>query len=139
MRLAELVLDAGPLIALFRRDVPEHTQTVSGFQQLVASSTTLIVPSSIVFEVFKRMLYDCGSDEARIALQNMFDIFKIEYTTPTILLELDRIMTEMPNWNGSLEDANVAFLAIKSNLKAWTFNYRDLAAFQDLEFWTPSA
>jgi hypothetical protein len=43
----------------------------------------------------------------------------------------------MPAWRGTLEDALVAVTGLRLRAPVWTLNYRDLAAFGSLEFWTP--
>lgn len=37
-----------------------------------------------------------------------------------------------------LEDASVAAIAQKFNAAVWTFDYRDLSWFKNLQLWTPS-
>ena len=46
-------------------------------------------------------------------------------------------MLSMPRWYGSLEDATEAVIAEARGLPVRTLNYRDLRAFNELEFWTP--
>jgi hypothetical protein len=49
-----------------------------------------------------------------------------------------RIMiTSLPKWKGSLEDATVAVTALRYRCPVWTLNYRDFSIFQSLEFWNP--
>ena len=53
-------------------------------------------------------------------------------------LELYRLIGSMPWWAGSLEDASIAMVALSRDVPVWTFNYRDLNAFPNLQFWTPA-
>ncbi len=52
--------------------------------------------------------------------------------------ELAALANTPRDWNGSLEDASVVFTARRFACPAWTYNYRDFAAFRDLELWNPS-
>jgi len=51
--LKQIVLDAGPLIALFYVKDTYHNQCVSGFRHLIESNTLLLTPLPVVFEVYK--------------------------------------------------------------------------------------
>ena len=56
--------------------------------------------------------------------------------------ELDnvvQVLDALPGWGGSLEDVCVLLLARRFNCPLWTFNYRDFAAFGELEFWNSGA
>ena len=60
---------------------------------------------------------------------------------PISLVELEELRTlvsSLSDWNGSLEDATVALTAQRYSCPVWSLNYRDLAIFSTLEFWTPS-
>ena len=47
------------------------------------------------------------------------------------------LLARLPGWEGTLEDASVALLALRLKAPVWTLNYRDLGAFPALRFWTP--
>jgi len=55
--LKQLVLDAGPLIALFSTKDTDHRICKAGFEQLSQSQTILLTPLPIVFEVYKWLLH----------------------------------------------------------------------------------
>jgi hypothetical protein len=131
------VLDAGPLIALLHGADPDHASAVAGFRQLTAFRARLLVPLPIVFEVYKWLLFEGGVGPARVALQRMRQSLEVAYPAQAELDALTQLVSAMPNWAGTLEDALVALTALKLAAPVWTLNYRDLAAFQRLQFWTP--
>jgi predicted nucleic acid-binding protein len=134
----ELVLDAGPLIALLYQPDAQHADAEHGYRQLVQARTELIAPLPVVFEVYKRLAYDAHPGIARLALEQMRDSLDIRYSRPDHLDEIVDVLDSMPAWPGSLEDALVAVVALQLDVPVWTFNYRDLAAFPNLRFWTPA-
>jgi predicted nucleic acid-binding protein len=138
MNPAKLVLDAGPIISLFKVKDAEHALCVQAFENFAMTGTRLITPTPIIFEVYKRLLYDATRTQAVQALRAMLDSLEVIYLNDMDLIELENIVNSMPRWNGSLEDAAVALVTMQQDVPIWTFNYRDLAAFRDLEFWTPS-
>ena len=112
-----------------------------GFQQLSQARIRPIIPAPIVFEVYKRLRYSTRNtrNNAKDALTLMLSTLDIQHGSLFMLLELQTITENMPDWNGSLEDAAIVVTARQHNAHVWTFNYRDLAAFPDLEFWKPPA
>jgi predicted nucleic acid-binding protein len=141
MILRGLVLDAGPVISLFTKNDIQHQMALQGFQQLSRVGIRPIIPECVVFEVYKRLRYSIRNtrSNAKDALALMLQTLEIEYGSLFMLLELQSVTDTMPDWKGSLEDAAVAVTAKLHRAHVWTFNYRDLAAFQDLEFWTPES
>ncbi|MDJ0730493.1 MAG: hypothetical protein QNJ33_10940 [Crocosphaera sp.] len=51
--------------------------------------------------------------------------------------QLREIISHLPKWQGTLEDATVLLLAQRYSSKIWTLNYRDFSRFKQLQFWTP--
>jgi predicted nucleic acid-binding protein len=137
MTLPRLILDAGPLIALFAAQDPDHSAAQSGFEQLAQSKTQLITPIPIIYEVYKWLLYQTSSAIAQSALKAMRQSLD-EVVTSSIELEaIQALVTLIPGWNGSLEDATVILYAQKHHCPVWTMNYRDFGVFKDLSFWNP--
>ncbi len=66
------------------------------------------------------------------------DALAIVYPAPSDLDRLEALADAMPRWTGSLEDALVAITGLSMDIPVWTLNYRDLAAFRNLRFWTPA-
>jgi hypothetical protein len=131
------VVDAGPFIGLLTPRDAYHTDAVRGFRQLEQTGVAVIVPLAIVFEVFKWLLHRAGLGRARSGLTIMLDLVQIAYPSPRDLTEALDLMEARPGWSGTLEDAVVAQAAIELKAPVWTINYRDLRAFNNLEFWTP--
>jgi predicted nucleic acid-binding protein len=134
----EVVLDAGPIIALLHEADHDHDAALRGFRQLGSVRARLVAPLPIVFEVFKWLLSEGGPLVARGGLQRMHAVLEIAYLEPAHLQTIDRILAAMPRWNGTLEDATIAAIAEARGAPVWTLNYRDLRAFQDLQFWNPA-
>jgi hypothetical protein len=49
------------------------------------------------------------------------------------------MVTQLPQWQGSLEDATVVFMALRYHSPVWTYNFRDFGTFKNLDFWTPDS
>lgn len=71
--MKQIVLDAGPLIALFYSKDTYHEQCVVGFSQLVEKNTLLLTPLPIVFEVYKWLLQRTQPKVAQRTLLTMND------------------------------------------------------------------
>jgi hypothetical protein len=97
----------------------------------------MLIPVPIVFEVYKRLAYDVGPGLAARGLAHMLSALTVVYVVPDDLERLVRMLALRPWWDGSLEDASVALLGLERRAPVWTYNYRDLQTFPNLEFWTP--
>ena len=51
--------------------------------------------------------------------------------------QLQEMISHLPSWQGTLEDATVLLLAQRYSSPIWTLNYRDFSRFKELQFWTP--
>ncbi len=131
-----LVLDAGPLIALLHAADPEHEAAVRAFRALAEGNSRLITPLPVVFEVYKWTLFEGGVRTARRALEGMVEALEI---VPLGLEDLEAIRVLLalrPEWRGTLEDAGVVLLALRTGAPVWTLNYRGFGVFRELSFWT---
>jgi hypothetical protein len=115
-----------------------HATADAGFRQLNRVRAVVFVPLPIVFEVYKRLVYDTRPEIARLALAQMHNSLEIVYPGADELDEVVEILDCMPTWGGSLEDALAAVTALQFDVPVWTFNYRDLGAFRNVHFWTPA-
>ena len=131
------MLDAGPLIAFFYAKDTYHSYCVAVFSQLDASQTALLTPIPIIFEVYKWLLHHSYGNVARRALQIMNDKLQTVALEEQTFNNLQKILTDLPNWKGSLENATVVLTALQYDCPVWTYNYRDFSIFQSLEFWNP--
>ncbi|HZS03064.1 MAG TPA: type II toxin-antitoxin system VapC family toxin [Chloroflexota bacterium] len=133
-----MVLDAGPLIAWLYAHDADHAMAVAGFRELARASTRVLVPLPIVFEVYKWLLFEIGPAGAREGLARVRLGMQIQYPDAMVLDRAISVMDSMPTWRGTLEDALVAVIGLSLDVPVWTLNYRDLSAFPNLHFWTPS-
>jgi predicted nucleic acid-binding protein len=132
-----LTIDAGPFIGLFYAKDTYHQQCVEGFAQLAKNKTILLAPIPIVFEVYKWLLQRTTPDTAQRALQIMEDSLHLIEINKADLTNLKAMLLQLPQWQGSLEDATVVLVALRYRCPVWTYNFRDFAAFKSLNFWTP--
>lgn len=135
--MKQIVLDAGPLIGLFYAKDNFHKDCITGFQQLAQNGTLLLTPVPIIFEVYKWLLQRAGSEAAQTALRAMqISLYPLPLDKPSFD-KLQAVVTELPQWRGSLEDGTVMLTALKYRCPVWTYNFRDFSVFQALEFWNP--
>lgn len=137
--MKQLVIDAGPLIALFYAKDPQHAECVAGFEQLNASKTLVLTPIPVVFEVYKWLLQRVSLNLAQQTLEVMVTQL---YTIPIRkedLSDLQTLSKSLLGWRGSLEDAAVITIAFRYRCPVWTINYRDFSPFRALQFWVPGS
>ena len=135
--LTALVLDTGILIALFDTGDAFHQTAKVGISQLEQQRTRLFVPAAVVLETSKRLLFDTNANVMHNALDNMLETLEIFDTTKNIIQDAKNFAAGIKKWNGTLEDAMVAQMALLYQIPVWTMNYRDFAAIAKLEFWNP--
>lgn len=135
--MKQIVLDAGPLIALFYAKDTYHSQCVEGFRQLMQSHTLLLTPLPIVFEVYKWLLQRTRPEIAQQTLLTMNDSLHILPMNADAFEQLQTVVNQLPQWKGSLEDATVILTALQYRSPVWTYNFRDFSLFSALDFWNP--
>jgi predicted nucleic acid-binding protein len=133
-----LVVDAGPLIAILDGRAKEHRTAVRGLDRLISARTRIIIPLPIVFEVFKWLSNETRREVARAWLGRLHRGAVVRFPEPSDIDRVTSILHMLPSWRGSMEDALLVVICQKERLPLWTYNYRDLAAFKTLEFWTPA-
>ena len=133
-----VVLDAGPIIGVLDITDSYHEISVRGFGQLREAHSRMAVPIPILFEVYKHIAYAIDVRTAHRALEYMRAGFDHVYFDQPDLEELYALLASMPWWGGSLEDATLAMVGLSRDVPVWTFNYRDLRAFPNLQFWSPA-
>ena len=132
-----LVLDTGILIALFDSGDAYHNSAKVGIVLLEQQKTRLFVPAAVVLETAKRLLFDTNSSTMHTAIDNMLETLEIFDTSKTSIQVAKDFAANIKAWNGTLEDAMVAKMALTYRIPVWTMNYRDFAAIPKLEFWNP--
>lgn len=135
--MKQIILDAGPFIGLFYAKDTYHLDCVRGFETLAQENTTLLTPIPIVFEVYKWLLQRTQPRTAQNALQVMRESVHIIPLETADFEEIRGMVTQLSQWQGSLEDATVVLTALRYRSPVWTYNFRDFAIFKALEFWTP--
>lgn len=135
--MKQIVIDAGPIIALFYVKDTYHTQCVAGFTQLHQSRTILLTPLPIVFEVYKWLLQRTTPQVAQNTLKTMEESLHFLSMDDATYDEVQAMIFSLPQWRGSLEDATVAITALRYRCPIWTLNFRDFGIFKNLEFWNP--
>ena len=136
--MRRLVLDAGPLIALFSIKDERHKECKAGFAQLPTLFGEVLTPLPVLFEIYKFVAREQSSEAAQKALAVIIE------DTLVVPLELEtfwnvyNLVCQMPQWKGSLEDASVVITAKQYSASVWTLDYRDLSWFKDLELWIPN-
>lgn len=135
--MKKIVLDAGPLIGLFYAKDTYHNDCVRGFEQLAQQKTILLTPIPILFEVYKWLLQRTQPAIAHNTLKIMQESLYLLPLEKADFEEIQNMVTKLPQWQGSLEDATVVFTALRYHSPVWTYNFRDFSIFKALEFWTP--
>ncbi len=135
--MKQLILDASPLIALFYGKDNYHQEAVRGFQQLSKNKSQLFTPIPIIFEVYKWLLHRQGSNLAQTTFAVMYESLYPIAIGEKELNQLREIISHLPEWQGTLEDATVLLLAQRYSSPIWTLNYRDFSLFKQLQLWTP--
>jgi predicted nucleic acid-binding protein len=135
--LSQLVLDTGPLIALFYNSDTNHAVCISGFQQLNQSNTTLLIPLPILFEVYKWLLKRVGAEPAQKTLDVIRESMQSVAISQLDFQEIHEMIRILPDWHGSLEDATAVLIAQRHQCPLWTLNHQDFKQFRGLDFWSP--
>jgi predicted nucleic acid-binding protein len=127
----------GVLYAAFDAgDVEYHKIAASELLRLNQSNTQLIVPTCVVLETAKRLLFDVNASAMRRATAAMLETLEVVNTTAETLKEALELMLVMGHWGATLEDAIVINTALQLKVPVWTLNYRDFGSIKGLEFWT---
>lgn len=135
--MKRLVLDAGPLIALVSLQDNYHEESKAGFSKLPALFGEVLTSLPVLFEVYKFVLREQSSRAAMTALSVINENTVIVPVSMEMFQEIYSMVRQIPNWQGSLEDASVVAVAQLYDASVWTLDYRDLSWFKRLELWSP--
>ncbi|MCU0536078.1 MAG: PIN domain-containing protein [Hydrococcus sp. Prado102] len=135
--MRRLVLDAGPLIALLSASDDRHFECVAGFAKLPVEFGSVLTPLPILFEVYKFVARSQSPAAAQKALAIVVEDTVIVPLDLETFQNIYSMVCQIPNWQGSLEDASVVAIATQYNASVWTLDYRDLSWFKNIELWTP--
>ena len=135
--MRRVVLDAGPLIALFSAKDDHHEICKAGFAQMPAVFGEVLTPLPVLFEVYKFVAREQAPGVAQKALASIYDDTVVVPSGMETFQNIYNLVCQMPEWKGSLEDASVVVTAEEYNASVWTLDYRDLGWFKNLHLWTP--
>jgi predicted nucleic acid-binding protein len=135
--MKSLVLDAGPVIALFSRRDDYHELAKDGFARLPREFGEVLIPLSIVFEVYKFVAFNESFGIAQEMLATLQAETVIEILSQDDFLQIFGLATQYPDWTGTLEDGSVLVVAKRTQSFVWTIDYKDLGFFKNIDFWTP--
>jgi predicted nucleic acid-binding protein len=135
--MKRLVLDAGPLIALFSAKDDYHEQCKAGFGKLPNLFNEVLTPLPILFEVYKFVCREQSSKVAQTALAGIYEETLVIPMEMKTFRKIYNLVLQMPDWKGSLEDASVVITAQRFEASVWTLDYRDLSWFKNLDLWMP--
>ncbi|NJN76011.1 MAG: type II toxin-antitoxin system VapC family toxin [Synechococcaceae cyanobacterium RL_1_2] len=136
--MKRLVLDAGPLIALVSQNDQYHQEALQGFQQLPELFGEVITPLPILFEVYKFVSRHESNQQAQFLLKVIQSETVVETISHDDFLDIASLVTQSPNWSGTMEDASVLVIAQRLQSPVWTIDYKDLSFFKNINFWTPN-
>lgn len=135
--MRRLVLDAGPLIALFSLADDRHEECFAGFAKLPAEFGEVLTPLPILFEVYKFVARNGSPETAQKALAVIVEDTVIVPLDLKAFQNIYSMVCQMPNWFGSLEDTSAIAIAQQYNSPVWTLDYRDFSWFKNIELWSP--
>lgn len=135
--MRRLVLDAGPLIALFSAKDDHHQACKAGFGKLPVLFGEVLTPLPILFEVYKFVVREQSASVAQNALSLIVEDTLVVPLGLEAFGNLYSMVCQMPDWKGTLEDASMVLTAQQYKASVWTLDYKDLSRFKILELWTP--
>lgn len=135
--MKRLLLDAGPVIALFSRKDEYHELAKEGFARLPRDFGEVLIPLPIVFEVYKFVAFNQSFAMAQKMLTTLQAETVIEILSQNDFLEIFDLATQHTDWTVTLEDASVLVVAQRTQSLVWTIDYQDLGFFKNINFWTP--
>ncbi|MEH1913890.1 type II toxin-antitoxin system VapC family toxin [Nostoc sp.] len=135
--MKRLVLDAGPLIALVSVQDDYHQEYKAGFSKLPALFGEVLTPLPVLFEVYNFVLREQSSRAAMTALGVISENTVTVPVNMEMFQEIYSMVRQIPDWQGTLEDASVVAVAQLYDTSVWTLDYRDLSWFKSLELWSP--
>lgn len=120
--MKRLVLDTGPLIALFSAKDDRHQECKAGFAKLPALFGEVLTPLPILFEVYKFVTREQSSRIAQKALAVIVEDTLVVPLGMEAFWNVYNLVQQMPAWKGSLEDASVVVTAKQYNASVWTLD-----------------
>jgi predicted nucleic acid-binding protein len=133
--MPQLVVDAGPLIAIFHVQDTEHQNCLARFEQILDEQYILLTTFPVLCEVHKLIQRYASPTVAQVALQELQEALEIVPFDVPDIEDAMSLVTDTPHWKGTLQDASVIVLSRHLGLPVWTLDYRDFSRFPDIELW----
>ncbi|ABW25735.1 type II toxin-antitoxin system VapC family toxin [Acaryochloris marina] len=133
--MPRLVVDAGPLIAVFHRQDTQHHYCVERLEFLIEHQYSLITTLPVLCEVHKLIQRYASAITAQKALFELWEALDIQTLEDTGIQDAITLVVATPGWQGTLQDASIVVTARCLNIEVWTLDYRDFSRFQDLKLW----
>lgn len=133
--MLELLIDAGPLIALFHRQDRAHPNCLERFQSILDNPSHLMTSFPVLCEVHKLIQQYSNKITAQRALSTLWDALEILPLNDAEIESAIALTTTTDAWLGTLQDATMIVLARQMNLPVWTLDYRDFSRFSDILLW----
>ena len=133
--MSRLIVDAGPLIAIFHRQDTQHRYCVERLGFLIDHQYNLITTLPVLCEVHKLIQRYASALMAQKALFELWESLEILSLEDTGIQAAMMLVITTPGWQGTLQDASVIVTARSLSVDVWTLDCRDFGKFQDLKLW----
>lgn len=133
--MPRLVVDAGPLIAIFHRQDIQHQYCVERLEFLIDHQYSLITTLPVLCEVHKLIQRYASAIMAQKALFELWEALDILTLDGIDIQKTITLVVATPGWQGTLQDASMVVTARSLGVEVWTLDYRDFSRFQDLKLW----
>lgn len=133
--MPQLIVDAGPLIAVFHLRDTEHQTCLARFKQILDEQYNLITTFPVLCEVHKLIQRYANLLMAQAALIELQEALEIVPFDGPDIEDAITLVAATSEWKGTLQDASVVVLARQFRLPVWTLDYRDFSQFPDIKLW----
>lgn len=133
--MPQLVIDAGPLLAVFHRQDVQHHHCLDRLEFLIDRQYSLMTTLPVLCEVHKLIQRYASATMAQKALFELWECLEILLLDDTGIQKAITLVVATPGWQGTLQDASVIVAARRLGVDVWTLDYRDFGRFGDLKLW----
>jgi predicted nucleic acid-binding protein len=133
--MPQLVVDAGPLIAVFHLQDIEHQTCLARFKQILDGQYNLLTTFPVLCEVHKLIQRYASPPMAQAALIELREALEIVPFDGPDVEDAIALVAATSEWKGTLQDASVIVLTRQFGLPVWTLDYRDFSRFPDVKLW----
>jgi len=133
--MPRLVVDAGPLVAIFHQQDTQHHYCVDRLKFLIGEQYSLITTFSVFCEVHKLIQRYTNPSFAQKALFELGEALDICHLDEGGIQDAITLVVATAQWKGTLQDASIVVISRLLKANVWTLDYRDFGRFQDLNLW----